>query len=52
MFWDRFSRTICLGLALNCLPPDLCLLSSWNYRCESLCPVSLEFIYCFYFFGD
>jgi hypothetical protein len=26
------SQTICLGLALNCDPPDLCLLSSWDYR--------------------
>jgi hypothetical protein len=25
-------------LALNCDPPDLCLLSSWDYRCEP--PVS------------
>jgi hypothetical protein len=34
LFWDRVSRTICLGLALNYDPPDLCLLSSWDYRRE------------------
>jgi hypothetical protein len=28
IFWDRGLWTICLGLALNCNPPDLCLLSS------------------------
>jgi hypothetical protein len=28
VFWDRVSRTICPGLALNRNPPDLCLLSS------------------------
>jgi hypothetical protein len=27
-------------LALNCDPPDLCLLSSWNYRREPLVPGS------------
>jgi hypothetical protein len=26
------------GLALNHNPADLCLLSSWDYRCESLAP--------------
>jgi hypothetical protein len=26
------------GLALNCDPPDLCLLSSQDYRCEPLVP--------------
>jgi hypothetical protein len=25
-------------LALNRDPPDLCLLSSWDYRLEPLCP--------------
>jgi hypothetical protein len=28
IFQDRVSQTICLGLASNCNPPDLCLLSS------------------------
>jgi hypothetical protein len=29
-FWDRVSRTICPGLALNCDPPDLCKIwRSW-----------------------
>jgi hypothetical protein len=30
--------TICLGLALNCDPPDLCLLCSYVYRCEPPAP--------------
>jgi hypothetical protein len=25
-----------LGLAWNCIPPDLCLLSSWDYKHEPL----------------
>jgi hypothetical protein len=28
------------GLALNCDPPDLCLLSSWDYRRDHQCPAS------------
>jgi hypothetical protein len=28
------------GLASNCDPPDLCLLSSWDYRHEPLAPSS------------
>jgi hypothetical protein len=31
-------RTVCPGLALNCDPLDLCLLSSWDYRREPLVP--------------
>jgi hypothetical protein len=30
----------CPGLALNCDPPDLCLLKSWDYRHELLVPSS------------
>jgi hypothetical protein len=37
-FWDKVSWTICLGQASNCDSPDLCLLSSWDYRCEPLAP--------------
>jgi hypothetical protein len=33
-FWDRVLRIICPWLALNHHPPDLCLLSSWDYRRE------------------
>jgi hypothetical protein len=33
-FWDRVLWTICLELASNYNPPDLCLLSSWDYRRE------------------
>jgi hypothetical protein len=33
-FWDRVPRTICPGLALNFHSPDLCLLSSQDYRLE------------------
>jgi hypothetical protein len=29
------------GLASNCDPPDLCLLSSYDYRCEPLVPAQL-----------
>jgi hypothetical protein len=32
-------------LALNLDPPDLCLLSSWDYRCEPLAP-SLALLSC------
>jgi hypothetical protein len=31
------------GLALNFNPPDLCLLSSWDYRWKLLCPVHNAF---------
>jgi hypothetical protein len=34
-FRDRVLWTICLGLTLNHDLPDICLLSSWDYRCES-----------------
>jgi hypothetical protein len=37
-----------LGLALNHDPPDLCLLSSWDYRCELLGP---GFVVVVLFFG-
>jgi hypothetical protein len=39
-FQDRVLLTICLGLTSNLNPPDFCLLSSWDYRCEPLCPAS------------
>jgi hypothetical protein len=32
-----------LGLALNCDLPDLCLLSSWDYKCETPVPGSTSF---------
>jgi hypothetical protein len=31
-------RTICLGLVSNLSPPDLSLLSSWDYRREPQAP--------------
>jgi hypothetical protein len=37
-FRNRVSQTICLVLALNCDPPDLCLLGSQDYRHEPLAP--------------
>jgi hypothetical protein len=36
------SWTICLRLALNHDPPDLCLLSSWDYRREPPAPSSIH----------
>jgi hypothetical protein len=35
------------GLASNCDPPDLCLLSSWDYRCE---PLALAWVTALAFF--
>jgi hypothetical protein len=37
-FQERALLTVCSGLALNCDSPDLCLLSSWDYRSEPLAP--------------
>jgi hypothetical protein len=37
-FRDRVSQSICPGLALTYHLPDLCLLSSWNYRREPPAP--------------
>jgi hypothetical protein len=37
-FRDRVSRTICLGFTSNHDPPDLCLLSSQDYKREPLTP--------------
>jgi hypothetical protein len=37
-FRDRVSWSICPGLASNCDPPHLCLLSSEDYRREPLAP--------------
>jgi hypothetical protein len=42
-FQDRVLWTICLALASNHHPPDLCLLSSWDYRHEPLAPSSTNF---------
>jgi hypothetical protein len=36
LFWVFFE--IRLGLASNRNPPDLCLLSSWDFRREHWCP--------------
>jgi hypothetical protein len=37
-FQNRVLWTILPRLPSNCDPPDLCLLSSWDYRHESLAP--------------
>jgi hypothetical protein len=43
LYWLRWSLKIFLpGLASNHCPPNLCLPSSWDYRCESLCPVKRQ----------
>jgi hypothetical protein len=47
-FEDRFSWTIYLWLALNHDPPDLCFLSSQDYRCEPLLPSSILLIHILY----
>jgi hypothetical protein len=39
-FWDKVLQNYLPGLALNLNPPDLCLLSSWYYRCEPSLPDS------------
>jgi hypothetical protein len=39
-FWSRLgSQNYLLALALNRDPPDACLLSSWDDRCEAVIPV-------------
>jgi hypothetical protein len=38
IFWDRVSRIICLGLALNWDSPDLYLLSSRITGTRHSCP--------------
>jgi hypothetical protein len=44
-FQGKFLRNYLPGLTLSLYPPDLCPVSSWNYRCESLTPgtVSVNF---------
>jgi hypothetical protein len=44
VFRDTVSQSICLGLALNCNPPDLYLLSFLNYRHEPSVPSSWHFL--------
>jgi hypothetical protein len=39
-FQDRVPPTISPGLALNLYPPDLCLLVSWDNKCEPRVPGS------------
>jgi hypothetical protein len=38
LFETGVSQTLCLELALNCNPLNLCLLSSEDYRCEQSVP--------------
>jgi hypothetical protein len=44
VFRDSVSCTIYPGLALNCDPFDLCLLRSYDYRCEPLAPGYVFFL--------
>jgi hypothetical protein len=37
-FFFSFFENYLPRLALNCNPPDLCLLSSWDYKCEPSAP--------------
>jgi hypothetical protein len=51
LFYEGFfeigsRRTICPGLALNCNPPDLCLLSSKDYRLGHQRPAKSRDSYC------
>jgi hypothetical protein len=49
LFQDSFSITICLGLASNHDPPDLCILNSEDYRYEPLAPGLILFIFIYLF---
>jgi hypothetical protein len=48
-FWDRVLQSIGPRLASNLNPPDLCLLSSYDYRREPLIPGHRIYFVCFFF---
>jgi hypothetical protein len=43
VFWNRVSRSICPGLALNHDFPDLCLLSNYDYRHEPVLALAANY---------
>jgi hypothetical protein len=44
-YWLRWGLgNFMLGLTSNCDPPNHCLLSSWDYRHGSPCPVGKDIL--------